>query len=84
MTKHYEQLWVEAEGISSKALADSDIYAKLFELLNELEYSEEEDAEEIIGDILFMITALSHKFNVNTWNALLNSTNKHRVELLEE
>ena len=67
-----------------------DVYAKLYEEIDEIREAEKsgnkEDMAEELGDLLLTVTSLARKLGVNSEEALFNATNKFigRFERLEK
>lgn len=84
MTKHFEQLWEESEALSN---VDGESTAILLEDLikgcKQLQSSPEEFIKSSFGHMLFIMTSLSKKLNINAYEALQNSMNDIRQEILD-
>jgi hypothetical protein len=72
--KHFEHLWEEAELVSSKVSKQSkeEVIQSILALLEEYKAIENEATRlRKFGEILFKLSELSLKDNINVYNALL-------------
>jgi len=77
MTKHFEDLWEQAEQANKfetssvkEVLLELSMKIKLYELIADT--SEKQAKSKIMGEILFALTKLSLKEDINTYIALKN------------
>lgn len=92
--KHFEDLWTEAE-----ELFENDDQ-QLSEIITEIKYDLDDllivcssnnptteaiiPPEDLLGDIIFNLTKISKKLNINTYTALNNAITEEKIETLEE
>lgn len=79
-TKSFDSLWCDAEAISQNINKDNSsvsILQNITALCSLLQDSEESSKEakeiiynSVIGEILFLLTTLSFRENINVWKAL--------------
>lgn len=81
MVKHFEELWEEAEQVSSKKEIP-DIQQQLHTEIDKL--FSKEDLGYSFGRILYLLCYLSLKWNVNTFAALLKETQDHKLDSMED
>lgn len=81
MVKHFEELWEEAEAVSSKNEIP-DVQQQLHSEIDKL--FSKEDLGYSFGRILYLLCYLSFKWNVNTFAALLRETQSHKMDSMEE
>lgn len=86
MVKHFENLWEESEHTTFLSeIHKDDIFSSLEESLKELKQSEsKEDNIHLIGTILYFISALSKKYDINVYDALLRKMQDEKIELFEK
>lgn len=90
MTKHFEDLWEEAELVSSKCPYGDDfideVQKQLHDEINTLCYDKtSSDAKtKSFGRILYLLCYLSFKWNVNTFSALLRETQDRKIDMLDD
>jgi NTP pyrophosphatase (non-canonical NTP hydrolase) len=92
MTEHFETLWEKSEVIaesfySKKEWDDYDVIAELQENLILLKRAGKDNDQEaygsMIGEILFNISYLSKKANINTHAALKERAEDIKIEMLD-
>jgi len=85
MVKHFEELWEEAEVVSSK-IAIENIGVKLHSEIDRLMLDEVsmEEKGNIFGKVLFLLCRLSLKDNINTFAALLKETQNNKIESMND
>ncbi len=81
MVKHFENLWEEAEQVSSKKEIP-DIQQQLHIEIDKLFFKE--DLGYSFGRILYLLCYLSFKWNVNTFAALLRETQNQKIDSVED
>lgn len=95
--KHFENVWVEAERISSELYNEGDDVnnsaCEIEENARQLQYQVEEALEEepnveimteLVGELLFHLTRVCKEFNINSWTALERATNDAKIDLYDE
>src|SRR3989304_5215306 len=92
MTKHYEDVWLEAEKVSAELIKSDemlevahDIESCASELAEEL--SLDNDAEKItilVGEILFKTSRICKEYNINSWEVIEDSINNAKIDLYED
>jgi len=81
--KHFEDLWEEAEKLS--VISSSTMEEIISNLQKDIEnLSSNEDKNYIIGRMLFNITRISYKYNINVYSSLIEAMNDFRFSLLEQ
>lgn len=92
MTQHFEHIWENAEKISkdhfdSKNWTVKDVIADIQEDLLFLKmYDSAKDSVAFtnrLGDIIFAITYLSQKYNINTYTLLKEAMLDAKIDLLD-
>lgn len=82
MPRHFENIWVEAEKYS-----DGDVASIVSKLKLELDHLNEDSPEdqltESFGLVLFLLTNLSKKFNVNVAAALQQAIDDYKIDSME-
>lgn len=82
MTKHFEQLWVEAEQLASKiSPITSDLTSEVIGEINLLSQPNS-DKEKCIGRILFAICKISAAYNINVYVALQEIISEMKIDFL--
>lgn len=89
--KHYEHLWEEAEMVASQYYehhSEDNILENLKSSLSMLVTMGEdpelqEEINPLMGEVLFMMTLLSHRYGVDTYKALQEAIDNARVEILD-
>ncbi|TRO55588.1 hypothetical protein E2P64_06820 [Candidatus Bathyarchaeota archaeon] len=91
--KHFEDVWVEAERISSELYNEEDDANNSAYVIEEnarqLQYQVEEAPNveimtELVGELLFRLTRVCKEFNINSWTALEKATNDAKIDLYDE
>lgn len=95
--KHFEDVWVEAEKISSELYTEEhdtnnaacEVEENARQLQSYVEAALEEDPNienmnELVGDILFHLARVCKEFNINSWAALEKATNNAKIDLYNE
>ena len=87
--KHFEEIYEDAEKLSENVdTVSSNYFQCLIEDLELLESlmntSTSARQQEIFGDILFSLCAISKKLNINAYEALQNAMNKIRAEIFDD
>ncbi len=87
MTKHFENLWEESENFIKQ---HSDYYdeistEKIIKLIEkQLHFTFYNDNEAVaLGEVLFLLTHLSLRYNVNVFSALQKAIQDNKSDLLE-
>jgi hypothetical protein len=80
--KHFETVWEESEELSTKIRTDDyEIILNNIKIdLEILRSCEKEEQAETIGRILFEISALSKKFNINVYSALSTAMEEAKID----
>lgn len=85
MAKHFEDLWEEAEVLSTKLVVvnpKEQLHSEIDKLFSES--SSIDDKGYSFGKILYILCSLSLKWNINTFAALLRETQDRKVESMDE
>jgi hypothetical protein len=77
--RHFENTWIEAEGMSSDIPSDSCI-CNILNILTEFNNSKQ---PELIGELLFNIAAISKQYNINVDAVLKEHLNQLKIEKYE-
>lgn len=79
MTRHFENTWVEAEGMTENLPLDNCI-CNILNILTKFNNSKE---PELIGELLFNVAAISKLYNINVDAALKEYLNQLKIEKYE-
>lgn len=83
MTKHFESVWLEAEKLTkSSNISDENALNKIQDLAKAFSEANDKYQSFIVGEMLYYISALSQKHEVNVFTALEKSIRDHESELL--
>lgn len=86
MVKHFEQLWEEAESVSTNIFSkekNESIINKISTILNSLDGLPHEQRQDAFGEILIRLCSLSKKFNINVYFILRNKINEYKIDINE-
>jgi len=96
MAKHYEDVWIEAEKVSSELFEQNDcslVANKLYEdtkLLTSMMGDDADDTQpnaeamaELMGEMLFNMAHICKKYDINSWTALESAMNGFKIDLLD-
>lgn len=77
--KHFEQLWEESEKLAAEVYTGTlrDVFTQITILINDNMTPKE------MGELLFLITFLSQKFNINVYQCLETEIMDQKISLLE-
>lgn len=97
MTKHFEDLWEEAENVmkdeisissSEELVKEAEAKFGIYNLINRNSILPEEDQKRLkshtFGKILLVLTQLSAKDNINVYAALKTALDETKITQLEE
>jgi len=94
MNKHFENVWVEAEKVSTDTAynAAQDVRQHAQDIIKHLERFESEDGDEddvkqvagYVGPLLFSLATLCKHLNINSWAELERTTNNAKIDLYDE
>lgn len=79
MNRHFENTWVEAEGMTENLPLDNCI-CNILNILTKFNNSKE---PELIGELLFNVAAISKLYNINVDAALKEYLNQLKIEKYE-
>lgn len=79
MNRHFENTWVEAEGMTENLPLDNCI-CNIINILTKFNNSKE---PELIGELLFNVAAISKLYNINVDAALKEYLNQLKIEKYE-
>ncbi len=94
--KHYEDVWLEAEKISSEtkslanAICDVKSHSNDIEKHHERAQCEDGDEDDVmqiaayVGGLLFDLARICKEYNINSWAELQKATNNIKIDLYNE
>tara|TARA_Y100000310_G_C20388999_1_gene671861 strand:+ start:433 stop:726 length:294 start_codon:yes stop_codon:yes gene_type:complete len=94
--KHFEDVWNEAERISSETKSVENAVGGVINHSNDLrkhyERAKSEDGDEddvkqmaaYVGALLFDLTRVCKEFNINSWTELEKAVNDAKIDLYDE
>lgn len=81
--KHFEDLWEEAEKLSASSPSSlEEIITQIQKDINDFLLSE--DKSFLLGKIVFNLTQISYKNNINVYASLIEAMNDFRSSILEQ
>lgn len=83
MIKHFESLWEDSERLSGANLSEVNVLDRLHELVDAL-YKDNADFDQLIGNLLYLISFISGHNKVNVYASLVNAMQQAQFESIGE
>ena len=87
MTKHFENVWEDAEKLHRQVSPESTLDAEILnleKLLIQLKEPTSKDEQfSVFGSLVFHLCAIASNLNINSYTALLSAIQERKISMLE-